>query len=874
MNRESAIEVLGARTHNLKGVDCRIPHGRVTVVTGPSGAGKSSLAFDTVFAEGQRRFVESMSTYARQFLDQMERPPIDELRGVLPAVALEARNSVRNARSTVGTLTEIQDVLRLLFTHLGEVSCPAGHGAARSCTPSQAAEALVEGVAGERFLLLAPVARPRKGASKALRELVRQGFGRRLDGDEVVRMTSKVVWPAEFDPLPLVLGRFQANREQRSRLAVALEEAYRLARGKAVAAGDAVVHFSAQPGCPRCGLAMRRPVPALFSFNSPLGACSECQGFGRVIGIDQGRVVPDPSRTLEQRPIAPWNTPAYAKHHNKLLAACREAGISIDVPWAELSEGAREWIWSGSGPFTSVEKFFKRLERKAYRVHVRVLLAKYRSYDPCPVCRGTRLRPEALSVTVLGETLPALTARSIEALRSWLAEADWGARQLDVAGHLIDQLTLRVEVLHRVGLDYLTLDRQARTLSGGETQRIHLSASLGSGLTDTLYVLDEPTIGLHTRDSERLLSLLRDLAERGNTVLVVEHDRTLIEGADHIIDLGPTAGENGGEVIAAGSIDAILSSETSLTAKYLKRPTRDAKARRHLERSRRERGRRPLDDVLSDLPRVRIRGAREHNLRDLDVEFPVAALVAVTGVSGSGKSTLVDNVLFGSYQRGLGIPEAEPGDCDGIDGLDELAYVAHVDQHPLGRSSRSNPVTYIKAYDGIRRIFAEEPEARAAGITPGHFSFNVAKGRCPECEGTGTLQIDMQFMAPVSVSCDSCQGSRFQRRVLAIRHRGLNIAESLDLTVQQALDRFAGHRSLTRRLSLLVEVGLGYLRLGQPTATLSGGEAQRLKLASFLDRPASEGRRLFLFDEPTTGLHLSDIDQHLGMPSRAARICS
>jgi excinuclease ABC subunit A len=861
MDRERAIEVVGARTHNLKGVSCRIPHGRLTVVTGPSGAGKSSLAFDTVFAEGQRRFVESMSTYARQFLDQMERPPVDDLRGIMPAVALEARNAVRNARSTVGTLTETHDVLRLLFTHLGEVSCPAGHGPARSATPQQAADELLAGAAGDRFVLVAPVARPRKGATRALRELVRQGFGRRLEGEEVVRLTSSARWPAALDPLPLVLGRYQAKPESAGRLVPALEEAYRLAAGRAVARGETARHFSARPACPRCGLSLRRPVPALFSFNSPLGACSECQGFGRVIGIDPERVIPDPSRTLEEKPIAPWNTPAYEKRYDKLWAACAERGVPLDVPWRDLPQEARDFVWSGKGSFTNLDRFFAWLERRSYRVHMRVLLSRFRAYDPCPSCRGMRLRPEALGVTVAGVTLPNLTARSVEALREWLAGVRWSRRQRDIAQHLFEQLDERLTVLDRVGLGYLTLDRQGRTLSGGETQRIHLAAALGSGLTDTLYVLDEPTVGLHARDSERLLDLLRDLAARGNTVLVVEHDRTLIEGADHIIDLGPAAGERGGELLVEGPLETLLASDRSLTATYLRRPTRDAMARRHLNRRRREQGRRSLEAMVEGLPRVRVRGARAHNLRGFDVEFPMSAMVAVTGVSGSGKSTLVENVLFGNYQRALGIPEAEPGACDGIDGLEDLAYVVHVDQYPLGRSSRSNPVTYIKAYDAIRKLFASQPAATRHRITPGHFSFNVEKGRCPACKGTGEHEVDMQFMAPVTVPCDTCQGRRFQRRVLEVRYRGLDIAQTLDLTVQQATTHFAAAKGLVRRLGRLLDVGLGYLRLGQSTATLSGGEAQRLKLASFLDRPPSEGRRLFLFDEPTTGLHLSDIDQ-------------
>lgn len=861
MAKESAIEVEGARTHNLKGVDCRIPHGKVTVVTGPSGAGKSSLALDTVFAEGQRRFVESMSTYARQFLDQMERPPVDDLRGIMPAVALEARNSVRNARSTVGTLTETHDVLRLLYTHLGEVSCPAGHGTASAFTAEQAAADLIAGAAGEAFVLLAPVPRPRKGATRALAELVRQGFGRRMDGDEVVRMDSRTTWSKEIDPLFFVLGRYKADEKALTRLVPAIEEAYRLAAGRAVAHGETARHYSAQPGCPDCGLALRRPVPALFSFNSPLGACPECQGFGRVTGIDVDRVIPDPSRTLEEQPFAVWNTPAYEKHYTKLWAVCEEIGVPLDVPWRDLPDETREWVWSGKGKFTNLNKFFAWVEKRSYRVHMRVLLARFRAYDPCPLCRGRRLRPEALSVRVQGRTLPSLTAESIESLRAWLAEISWSKRQLEIASHLIEQLTERIDVLHRVGLDYLTLDRQARTLSGGETQRIHLAASLGSGLTDTLYVLDEPTVGLHARDSERLLELLRDLSDRGNTVLVVEHERVMILGADHVIDLGPAAGELGGELLMEGSPEELLASDRSLTAKFLRRRAQDPVARKHLARRRRELGRRPVEVVVADLPRVEITGARENNLRDLDVSFPLGAMVAVTGVSGSGKSTLVERVLFGNYQRRLGIPEAEPGACDTLAGLDDLAYVAHVDQYPLGRSSRSNPVTYIKAYDAIRKLFADVPDARALGITPGHFSFNVDKGRCEACRGTGIHEVDMQFMATVMVSCDVCQGRRFQRRVLEVRYLGLNIAETLELTVQQAKEHFEGSKALARRLGRLLDVGLGYLRLGQPTATLSGGEAQRLKLASFLDRPSSEGRRLFLFDEPTTGLHLSDIEQ-------------
>ena len=863
--KKPAIRVERARTHNLKGIDCEVPHQAVTVVTGPSGAGKSSLAFDTIYAEGQRRFVESMSTYARQFLDQMERPPVDAIHNILPAVALEAKNAVRNARSTVGTITETLDVLRLLYTHLGEVVCVNGHGPVRSWSPEDAAADLAAGAAGDSFTLVARLPRPKKGADEALGELIRQGFQRRLDGESMARMEPGEKWLAKRDPLPLVLGRFSANPEALTRVVDTIEQGYRLTDGRIEARGTAAVRlYSRELSCPVCGETARRPTPPLFSFNSPLGACPECQGFGRVIGVDRERVVPDPRRTLSERPIAPWNTPAYEELYDELFAACKKRKVPLNVPWGELPEKDREWIWSGPGNPASLDDFFRYLEARTYKVHVRVLLARYRSYNTCPECQGTRLRPEAVAVLLEGKSLPELTGMSVEQLRAWLRERRWTPRQREVAGHLIEELTERVEVLHRVGLDYLTLDRQARTLSGGETQRIHLAAALGSGLTSTLYVLDEPTIGLHPQDSERLLHLLRDLAKRGNTVLVVEHDRTLIRGADHVIDLGPFAGERGGHVVAEGPIEAILASEESLTGRYLReRPP--TQARRHMARFRREQGWETLSDELSGLPRVSIRGARAHNLKNVDVDFPLGALVAVTGVSGSGKSTLIENVVHGTYQRSKGVVDVEPGECDLLTGLETLEDVTLVDQRPLGRSSRSNPITYIKAYDEIRKLFAAASDAKVRRITAAHFSFNIDKGRCPTCEGTGVTEVDMQFMAPVTVLCETCQGHRFRPEVLAVRYfgkdnQGRNISEVLDLTVEDALEFFADQRKLSRRLRVLMDVGLGYLRLGQSTSTLSGGEAQRLKLASFLDRPDSDKERLFLFDEPTTGLHLSDID--------------
>ena len=863
MKRSSAIEVYGAETHNLKRVDCRIPHRAVTVVTGPSGAGKSSLAFDTVFAEGQRRFVESMSTYARQFLQQMERPPLEAIENILPAVALEAKNSVKNARSTVGTITEVLDVMRLIYTHLGAVQCPEGHGRVKRYAPEEAAADLVAGAAGESFLISVTVDRPRKEADTALRELVRQGYARRRDGDSVVRMESSDRWPKKLDPLELVLGRFKVAKAPSARLVSAIEEAYRLGGGRMIVRGDSGDRFYSRGlGCAVCGSQVRRPVPALFSFNSPLGACPDCQGFGRVIGIDPDRVVPDPTKTLLERPIAPWSTPAYEDRYDRLYAACEERGVPLDVPWAELDSEDRDWIWHGKGPgksrFTNIARFFAWLERRAYRVHVRVLLAKYRAYNPCDSCNGTRLRPEASRVLWNDRTIAELSRLSIEALRRWFVEQRWTPRQLELAGHLFEELGERLEVLDRVGLGYLTVDRQARTLSGGETQRIHLAAALGSGLTETLYVLDEPTIGLHPNDSDRLLALMRDLAARGNTVLVVEHDRTIIQGADHVIDLGPAAGELGGEVIAQGTPEHLKALDSSITGRYLRQRPQTA-ARRHLARFRREQGRSTLAEELAGRRMLKVRRATAHNLRGIDIDLPRGTLVAVTGVSGSGKSTLVENVIHANFQRERGVVDVDPGSVGALDGFADLDDVVLVDQQPLGRSSRSNPITYLKAYDLVRKLFAQTPTAKKAGISAGHFSFNIDRGRCPHCKGTGVVTVDMQFMTDVTVTCEHCGGRRFRSEVLGVRYRGLDIAQTLELTVREAIDHFTGARKLVSRLSLLADVGLDYLRLGQPTSTLSGGEAQRLKLATFLDKGGG-GESLFLFDEPTTGLHLADID--------------
>jgi excinuclease ABC subunit A len=873
-----------ARTHNLQGVSCAIPHGRVTVVTGPSGAGKSSLVFDTLFAEGQRRFVESMSTYAQQFIQQLERPPVESVEGLLPAVALQAGNPVRNARATVGTLTEAHDLLRLLYTYLGVVECAGGHGPTRAWTPGEAAAALAAGAVGDDVLLVAPVARPRDRADDKLQELVRQGYFRVLRGGAVERLEPGARWPATLDPLPLLLGRFRAGVEGQARLAEVVEEGFRLARGRLLARGEDGTswHLSEELSCVLCGAEAKRPVAALFSFNSPLGACPTCSGFGRIIGIDRGRVIPDPGKSLRERPFAPWNTPSYEEHYAPLLEACRKRGVPLDVPWRELPEATREWIWRGgpapgggrrrskeAGGWTGLDEFFGWLEGRTYKVHVRVLLARYRGYYPCPDCGGGRLQPEAMRVRLCGRTLPELLALSVEELRGWLQAQAWSAGERARGEHLLESLAHRLEVLHRVGLDYLTLDRSARTLSGGEAQRIQLAAALGSGLTGTLYALDEPTIGLHARDSRRLLGLLHDLSARGNTVVVVEHDPAVIRGADHLVELGPGAGEAGGRVVFEGTPHELLARGETLTARHLRRSGAQL-ARRHAARRRQERGLR-RGPAERGAPAVEILGAAAHNLRGVDVRLPLGALVAVTGVSGSGKSTLVESVLYEGARARRGEPDAEPGACRELRGLEAVAEVLMVDQRPLGRSTRSNPVTAIGAFDELRKLFATSPQASALGLTPGHFSFNLDLGRCPDCRGTGSQEVDLQFLGTLEVVCERCQGHRFRPDVLAVTVRGRNLAETLELTVDEALAELADQRALVRRLRLLEQAGLGYLRLGQATSTLSAGEAQRLKLAAYLRespaggrrgagrRPSAPWRRLLLFDEPTTGLHLSDI---------------
>ena len=796
-----------------------------------------------------------------------------------PAIALEQKNGVRNARSTVGTQTEIHDSLRLLFAHGGTTFCPACGVAAVAGGVDRAVDEILATGNGERLTLVAPLSwsavgggnkrRRVKESRLRLEELRRAGFFRALSpAGETVELgeDAESLLDAE-GRLCVVVGRFVVRPESRAEIASAADSAFAMAGCLTAQWEGRSRTFRRGLHCPRCGADFRDPTPALFAFNSPLGACVTCQGFGRVIGVDLAKVVPDPGQTLSDRPIAPWNTPAYESAYDDLFRACRQYSVRTDVPVDRLSAHEREVLFQGRGEFYGVNGFFEWLETKRYKIHVRVLLARYRAYTLCPDCSGARLSPAALAVRFRDRTIADLTELSLSDLQRWFAELVLTPSEEARLSSVLAELRSRIRYMNDVGLDYLTLSRAARTLSGGEAQRIGLASALGGSLTGTLYVLDEPTIGLHAADTRRLIGILRRLADRGNTVVLVEHDPEVIESADHVIDLGPGAGREGGRLLFEGTPRALARQRSSATGAELARrqqarspaPEVARRSARTVEKGGRLVAFRRTEGALTVI------GAREHNLRNLTVRFPLGRLVSVSGVSGSGKSTLVRDILFNSYARRVkGAVALDVGAHDRVEGLESVGDILFVDQSPLGRSARSNPVTYMKAWDEVRQLFARSGRAVSRGITARDFSFNSAGGRCEVCKGTGWQTIDMQFLADVTVRCEACDGRRFQSRVLAVRYRGKSIGDVLDLTVAEAGRFFAEEPRIGKRLAPLVEVGLGYVKLGQPTATLSGGEAQRLKLASFLEiRPATTRGTLFLFDEPTTGLHAVDVERLL-----------
>lgn len=844
------IEIVGARSHNLKNISCRIPRGKITVITGVSGSGKSTLAFDTLFAEGQRRYIESLSTYARQFLEKMDRPDVEAIRGIPPAIAIEQKNTVKNARSTVGTASEIYDYLRLLFAKVGEVFCPTCNVKVSGDTVEGVTETILTGFPGQRVTVLSPVLLPEGKAEAKIQELVQNGYFRIFQGGEILDLTHLPSSNFGTGQIPLlVIDRLSVEEKHRSRLSEAVQSGFALGGGKieVIAEDGRTMKFNRSYSCSRCGKSFSEPEPLLFSFNNPIGACPTCQGFGRVIGIDWQKVIPDPKKTLKERPFAPWNTPAYEDLYDYLFKACRRFRIPLNKPFEELSPEQREILLQGRDEFIGLKGFFDWMEGKRYKVHYRVFLSKYRDYTPCPTCHNTRLKPEALYVHIGGKNIAQLSDMTVADLSDFFNGLSFREFQRKVAGRLLKEIQDRIRFMLDVGLGYITLSRQTRTLSKGEYQRIALARALGSGLTETLYVLDEPSIGLHARDTHRLLRTLGHLKERGNTIVVVEHDPEIICSADRVIDLGPGAGKDGGYVVFEGEVSSLLKREDSLTARYL----RDGFGHPQSKAPRT-----PSDWIL-------IRNARHHNLKGLDLRIPLGVMTCITGVSGAGKTTLVHNILYAGFKSlRNGIPEFERGSYDAIEGLDKLDDLILVDQSPIGKSLRSNAATYLKVFSEIRDLFARTREARRYGFQPRHFSFNTPGGRCEACQGAGVQILEMQFLEDVIITCEVCEGKRFRPEILNVRYQEKNISDILNLTVDEALSFFHHHPRIISKLQLLKKVGLGYLPLGQPTSTLSGGESQRLKLALHLGE-GLRGRNLFIFDEPTTGLHLADIEVFL-----------
>jgi excinuclease ABC subunit A len=851
-----SISLRRVRVHNLKGIDVSIPTGRLVVVTGVSGSGKSSLAFDTLYAEGQRRYVESLSAYARQFLERMERPDIESVDGMCPAIAIRQRTPSRNPRSTVATATEIHDHLRLLFARIGRTLCPGCGAEVTRDTVESAVERLVGLPAGTRLLLAFPLPAGGTPLADLFDRLRKKGFGRLLLDERAVGLEEAASGSPELAGanLLVLVDRVEVAGSARARLADSLETAFAEGAGSAVVqvAGGPRLRFSEGFECARCARGFEPPQPRLFSFNNPHGACATCHGFGNLIEIDQALVVPDKTRSLAGGAIEPWNKPHYKGLLAELKRMARRHGIPMDVAWSELAEEHRRLVLEGDEEFQGVVGFFRWLEGKKYKVQVRVFLSRYRGYQICPHCGGCRLRPEALWVKVGGLSIHEVCTLSVREARAFVAHLELARVERAVAGGVLHEIERRLRVLADVGLDYLTLDRPFGSLSGGEAQRIGLAAAIGTGLIGTLYVLDEPSIGLHPRDTDRLIAILQALRDQGNTVVVVEHDRSIMAVADRIVDLGPGAGEQGGRVVFEGSHQELLEDGRSLTAKYL---------RGELQNPTPTRRRRGNGVALT------VTGARAHNLKGIDVRVPLGTFTCVTGVSGSGKSTLVHEVICAELLRRRGRWDRPVGEHDGLTGAEFLDDVVLVDQAPIGRTPRSNPVTYVKAFDAVRELFAGTRDARDRGLTASHFSFNVPGGRCEACGGDGQERVDMQFLADVSLICEACGGRRYRPPVLEVRYRGRTIDQVLDFTVHEALHFFANQPKLVRRLKVFEEIGLGYLRLGQPATTLSGGEAQRVKLASHLLRRPGE-RVLYVLDEPTTGLHMADVSDLLACLTR------
>ena len=846
--KSKEILIKGAKLHNLKDITVGIPRNQLVVITGLSGSGKSSLAFDTLYAEGQRRYVESLSSYARQFLGRLDKPKVDNIIGIAPAIAIEQKVNTSNPRSTVGTSTEIYDYLKLLFARIGKTYSPISGKEVKKHTVTDVVEAALAYPDGTKLLLLAPISIPKdRTVEQVLKLLLQQGYARILHQGEVIRL--------EEDNLPKKLGKFQLvvdrivvqhNEDFQHRLADAVETAFFEGKGECMlqeVESEVLKHFSNR--FEMDGITFLEPNVHLFSFNKPYGACPECDGYGDTIGLDEDLIVPNTGLSVYENAIYPWRGETMSWFRDQLVNNAYKFDFPIHKPWYELSAEQRQLVWDGNKYFTGLTDFFKELEEKSYKIQNRVLLARYRGKTRCHSCHGRRLRKEANYVKIQGKSISDLVEISIEKLQAFFRELTLSPYEQEVAKRLLIEINSRLQFLSDVGLGYLTLNRKSNTLSGGESQRINLATSLGSSLVGSMYILDEPSIGLHPRDTHRLIKVLKSLRDLGNTVIVVEHDADIMKAADYIIDIGPEAGTHGGEVVAAGTYEQLLKADT-LTGKYLS-------GRLSIE---------PPKKRRTSPHYISLIGCRENNLKNIDVTFPLDILTVVTGVSGSGKSTLIKKLLYPAMQKELNASNEKIGQFTRIEGkYKQLQSVEFVDQNPIGKSSRSNPITYLKVYDDIRNLYANQKLAKMRNFSAKHFSFNVDGGRCEVCKGEGEVTIEMQFMADVHLTCEACGGKRFKKEVLEITYEGKNIDDLLNTTIDDAVAFFAAHKQtkIAEKLKPLQDVGLGYVTLGQSSSTLSGGEAQRIKLASFLSKSESKEKVLFIFDEPTTGLHFHDI---------------
>ncbi|WP_318344846.1 excinuclease ABC subunit UvrA [Flagellimonas baculiformis] len=845
------IIIKGAKLHNLKNIDVVIPRNKLVVITGLSGSGKSTLAFDTLYAEGQRRYVESLSSYARQFLGKLDKPKVDYIKGIAPAIAIEQKVNSTNPRSTVGTTTEIYDYLKLLYARIGKTISPISGKEVKKHTVSDVINHIKALEEGSKLLLLAPVIiKEDRNPIKSLELFSKQGYARIKYKGEVLRIDQapKDIG-REFD---LVVDRIIVKDDEDfyNRLANAVDNAF--FEGKGVCAIENLQTGETQSFSNQFeldGMKFLEPNVHLFSFNNPYGACPKCEGYGDVIGIDEDLVIPNTALSVYENAVFPWRGESMGWYRDQLVNSAYTFDFPIHKPWFELSEEQKQLVWDGNKHFTGIHAFFEQLEEKSYKIQNRVMLSRYRGKTKCSVCKGKRLRKEADYVKVGGKSISDLIELPIKRLMPFFGELQLSEHDRTVAKRLLQEITTRLEFLDKVGLGYLTLNRKSNTLSGGESQRINLATSLGSSLVGSMYILDEPSIGLHPRDTENLIEVLKSLRNLGNTVIVVEHDEDIMKAADEIIDIGPEAGTLGGEVVATGNMETILKS-SSLTAAYLNGTLEIAvpKERRNSKHY------------------IQIRGARENNLKNIDVTFPLNVLTVITGVSGSGKSTLVKKILYPTILQAVGGYGEKAGQFTSVEGkYSHIKHVEFVDQNPIGRSSRSNPVTYIKAYDDIRNLFASQKLSKLRGYQAKHFSFNVDGGRCEKCKGEGEITVEMQFMADVHLECDVCNGKRFKKDILEVQFEGKNIDDILNMTIDDAIAHFEAHRQekVVSKLQPLQDVGLGYVTLGQSSSTLSGGEAQRIKLASFLVKGNTKEKALFIFDEPTTGLHFHDIKKLL-----------